>query len=98
MVGELGAEVLTDFPQRRTPHVFALEGNVGHRTPLCWNRGADRRERNGGTIRLYNGHPPTENARRRMGLKLLVVEDQADFADFVVRGLREEGFTVESAR
>lgn len=32
-----------------------------------------------------------------MSLKLLVVEDQADFADFVVRGLREEGFTVESA-
>ena len=32
-----------------------------------------------------------------MGLKLLVVEDQPDFADFVVRGLREEGFTVEAA-
>jgi two-component system copper resistance phosphate regulon response regulator CusR len=32
-----------------------------------------------------------------MGLKLLVIEDQPDFADFVVRGLREEGFTVEAA-
>jgi two-component system copper resistance phosphate regulon response regulator CusR len=32
-----------------------------------------------------------------LGLKLLVVEDQPDFADFVVRGLREEGFTVEAA-
>jgi two-component system copper resistance phosphate regulon response regulator CusR len=32
-----------------------------------------------------------------MSLRLLVVEDQPDFADFVVRGLREEGFTVESA-
>ncbi|MBN9520159.1 response regulator transcription factor [bacterium] len=30
-------------------------------------------------------------------MKLLVVEDQPDFADFVVRGLREEGFTVEAA-
>ena len=32
-----------------------------------------------------------------MGLRLLVVEDQDDFADFVVRGLREEGFTAERA-
>ncbi len=32
-----------------------------------------------------------------MSLKLLVVEDQPDFADFVVRGLREEGFTVAAA-
>jgi two-component system copper resistance phosphate regulon response regulator CusR len=32
-----------------------------------------------------------------MGLRLLVVEDQDDFADFVVRGLREEGLTVERA-
>src|SRR5262245_19529809 len=31
-----------------------------------------------------------------MSLKVLVVEDQADFADFIVRGLREEGFTVGS--
>jgi two-component system copper resistance phosphate regulon response regulator CusR len=32
-----------------------------------------------------------------MGLRVLVIEDQDDFADFVVRGLREEGFTVERA-
>jgi two-component system copper resistance phosphate regulon response regulator CusR len=32
-----------------------------------------------------------------MGIRLLVVEDEAEFADFVVRGLREEGFTVEHA-
>jgi two-component system copper resistance phosphate regulon response regulator CusR len=32
-----------------------------------------------------------------MGLRLLVVEDQDDFADFVVRGLREEGLTAERA-
>jgi len=32
-----------------------------------------------------------------MGIKVLVIEDDAEIADFVVRGLREEGFTVESA-
>ena len=32
-----------------------------------------------------------------MGMRILVVEDEADLADFVVRGLREEGFTVEHA-
>jgi two-component system copper resistance phosphate regulon response regulator CusR len=32
-----------------------------------------------------------------MALKLLVIEDQDDFADFVVRGLREEGLTAERA-
>ncbi len=32
-----------------------------------------------------------------MGLKLLVVEDQNDFADFIIRGLREEGLTAERA-
>jgi DNA-binding response OmpR family regulator len=30
-----------------------------------------------------------------MSLRILVVEDETDLADFVVRGLREEGFTVE---
>jgi two-component system, OmpR family, copper resistance phosphate regulon response regulator CusR len=33
-----------------------------------------------------------------MGIKVLVVEDDAEIADFVVRGLREEGYTVESAQ
>jgi two-component system copper resistance phosphate regulon response regulator CusR len=32
-----------------------------------------------------------------MGIRLLVVEDEAEIADFVVRGLREEGYTVEHA-
>src|SRR5215472_3406716 len=30
-----------------------------------------------------------------MGIRILVVEDEAPIADFLVRGLREEGFTVE---
>ena len=33
-----------------------------------------------------------------MGIRVLVVEDEAEIADFLVRGLREEGFTVEHAR
>ena len=32
-----------------------------------------------------------------MGIRLLVVEDEANIADYLVRGLREEGFTVEHA-
>jgi len=32
-----------------------------------------------------------------MGIRVLVVEDDAQIADFVTRGLREEGFTVEHA-
>jgi DNA-binding response OmpR family regulator len=32
-----------------------------------------------------------------MGIRVLVVEDEANIADFLVRGLREEGFVVESA-
>jgi two-component system copper resistance phosphate regulon response regulator CusR len=32
-----------------------------------------------------------------MGMRILVVEDEAPIADFLVRGLREEGFTVEQA-
>lgn len=31
-----------------------------------------------------------------MGVRILVVEDEIEIADFIVRGLREEGFTVES--
>ena len=30
-----------------------------------------------------------------MGIRILIVEDEAELADFVVRGLREEGFLVE---
>jgi two-component system copper resistance phosphate regulon response regulator CusR len=30
-----------------------------------------------------------------MGIRILVVEDEAEIADFLVRGLREEGFAVE---
>jgi two-component system copper resistance phosphate regulon response regulator CusR len=32
-----------------------------------------------------------------MGIRILVVEDEREIADFLVRGLREEGFTVEHA-
>jgi two-component system copper resistance phosphate regulon response regulator CusR len=32
-----------------------------------------------------------------MGIRLLLIEDEAAIADFLVRGLREEGFTVEHA-
>ena len=32
-----------------------------------------------------------------MGIRLLVIEDEKEIADFLVRGLREEGFTVEHA-
>jgi two-component system copper resistance phosphate regulon response regulator CusR len=32
-----------------------------------------------------------------MGIRVLIVEDDREIADFVVRGLREEGFTVEWA-
>src|SRR6478672_9635032 len=32
-----------------------------------------------------------------MGLRVLLVEDEPGIADFVVRGLREEGFTVDHA-
>lgn len=32
-----------------------------------------------------------------MGFRILVIEDEAEIADFIVRGLREEGFTVEHA-
>src|SRR5438552_7415030 len=32
-----------------------------------------------------------------MGIRILVVEDEDGIADFLVRGLREEGFTVERA-
>ena len=32
-----------------------------------------------------------------MGIRVLVIEDDAEIADFVVRGLREEGYTVEQA-
>jgi two-component system copper resistance phosphate regulon response regulator CusR len=32
-----------------------------------------------------------------MGIRILVIEDEHEIADFLVRGLREEGFTVERA-
>jgi two-component system, OmpR family, copper resistance phosphate regulon response regulator CusR len=32
-----------------------------------------------------------------MGIRILLVEDEAELADFVIRGLREEGFVVELA-
>lgn len=32
-----------------------------------------------------------------MGVRILVIEDEDEIADFLIRGLREEGFTVERA-
>lgn len=32
-----------------------------------------------------------------MGIRILIIEDEDEIADFLVRGLREEGFTVERA-
>src|SRR5947209_6873529 len=32
-----------------------------------------------------------------MGIRILLIEDEAEIADFLVRGLREEGYTVEHA-
>ena len=32
-----------------------------------------------------------------MGIRILVIEDEPEIADFVVRGLKEEGFLVERA-
>ncbi len=32
-----------------------------------------------------------------MGVRILIIEDEDEIADFIVRGLREEGFTVERA-
>ena len=32
-----------------------------------------------------------------MGIRILVIEDDAEIADFLVRGLREEGFSVVRA-
>jgi two-component system copper resistance phosphate regulon response regulator CusR len=32
-----------------------------------------------------------------MGVRILVIEDEAEIADFLTRGLREEGYTVEHA-
>src|SRR5713101_716425 len=49
-------------------------------------------------IARYVGRPPTGTDRGDpMGVRILVVEDEDEIADFLVRGLREEGFTVERA-
>jgi two-component system, OmpR family, copper resistance phosphate regulon response regulator CusR len=32
-----------------------------------------------------------------MGIRILVIEDDEEIADFIVRGLREEGYTIEAA-
>src|SRR5262245_10250542 len=43
--------------------------------------------------------PPGDSVRgaAHMGIRILLIEDEAPIADFVSRGLREEGFTVERA-
>jgi two-component system, OmpR family, copper resistance phosphate regulon response regulator CusR len=39
----------------------------------------------------------TKTSEPSMSLRILVVEDEAEIADFLVRGLREEGFAVDHA-
>ena len=51
--------------------------------------------RTDGTTRV--DHPSRFSRREVMGIRILVVEDEPPIADFLVRGLREEGFTVEHA-
>ena len=43
------------------------------------------------------GRPPHYVVGESMSVRILVVEDELELADFVVRGLREEGFTVAHA-
>jgi two-component system, OmpR family, copper resistance phosphate regulon response regulator CusR len=43
------------------------------------------------SVPLSNGVPSS------MGIRVLVIEDEPEIGDFVVRGLREEGYTVEWA-
>jgi two-component system, OmpR family, copper resistance phosphate regulon response regulator CusR len=40
---------------------------------------------------------PFLTTRILMGVRILIVEDEAEIADFLMRGLREEGYTVEHA-
>lgn len=49
--------------------------------------------------RYFRGHPPSRRTRRRYNrrVRLLVVEDERRLADRLTRGLREEGFAVDSA-
>jgi two-component system copper resistance phosphate regulon response regulator CusR len=42
-----------------------------------------------------NAESASENGG--MGIRILLIEDENEIADFLVRGLREEGFTVERA-
>src|SRR5260370_41779801 len=39
----------------------------------------------------------TARSKAIMGIRILVIEDEEPIADFLTRGLREEGFTVEHA-
>jgi two-component system, OmpR family, copper resistance phosphate regulon response regulator CusR len=41
--------------------------------------------------------PAPTTQRPHMGIRVLVIEDENPIADFLLRGLREEGFTVERA-
>jgi two-component system copper resistance phosphate regulon response regulator CusR len=43
------------------------------------------------------GRPFRFSVTSLMGIRILVIEDEPPIADFLVRGLREEGFTVEHA-
>jgi hypothetical protein len=41
-----------------------------------------------------DGYEDVEGTVEAMGIRVLIIEDEAEIADFLVRGLREEGFAV----
>src|SRR5919204_1262585 len=45
----------------------------------------------------WNSRSHADREGAVMGIRILVVEDEDEIADFLVRGLREEGFTAERA-
>ena len=46
---------------------------------------------------MENTHRPISRCRK-MALRILVIEDDDEISDFVLQGLREEGFSVDRAR
>jgi two-component system copper resistance phosphate regulon response regulator CusR len=49
------------------------------------------------TFDIRNSEFEQQRAGNPMGYRILIIEDEDEIADFLVRGLREEGFSVERA-